>query len=206
MPQLAALGKANAKHIFGTKMPLCHQTRPTGGIQAVVNRILKSAGQIIAAGLMPSSEPEVDIHCRRRLKPKRCSKKPSRQVTNCQLSVGMLKLTLPGKTTSTRIFRADIQRFKGGLRLIGGWGSREVRLISGSRNLRGYGISGASFLAERWWKGYPPNNPSGVKPPGHDGPFKASRCSNQMSCQESKVGDERHDPREMVVITSDTVT
>src|SRR5215471_17727971 len=64
MPQLATLlSKANAKHIFGTKMRSVINEANLAGIQAVVNQQFEVADQIIAAGLMPIVEPEVDIHC-----------------------------------------------------------------------------------------------------------------------------------------------
>src|SRR5262249_28489086 len=64
MPQLSALlSKAKAKHIFGTKMRSVVNEANAAGIQAVVNQQFEVAGQIIAAGLVPIVEPEVDIHC-----------------------------------------------------------------------------------------------------------------------------------------------
>jgi len=63
MPQLSALlSRANAKHIFGTKMRSVINDANLAGIQAVVNQQFEVADQIIAAGLMPIVEPEVDIH------------------------------------------------------------------------------------------------------------------------------------------------
>src|SRR5678810_421703 len=63
MPQLAALlSKANAKRIFGTKMRSVINEANPAGIRAVVDQQFEVAEQIIAAGLMPIVEPEVDIH------------------------------------------------------------------------------------------------------------------------------------------------
>src|SRR5258707_7564951 len=64
MPALAALlVKAKAKHIFGTKMrSVIKQANPVG-IKNIVNQQVEVAGQIMAAGLLPIIEPEVDIHC-----------------------------------------------------------------------------------------------------------------------------------------------
>lgn len=64
MPQLAALlARAEVKHIFGTKMrSLISQADPTG-ISDIINQQFETAAQIIAAGLVPILEPEVDIHC-----------------------------------------------------------------------------------------------------------------------------------------------
>src|SRR5260221_8580908 len=69
MPQLTALlSRANAKHIFGTKMRSVINEANPAGIQAVVNQQFEVADQIIAAGLMPIVEPEVDIHCPQKAK------------------------------------------------------------------------------------------------------------------------------------------
>lgn len=64
MPGLAALlEKANAKHIFGTKMRSVINQANATGVKAVVRQQFEVAAQILAAGLMPIVEPEVDIHC-----------------------------------------------------------------------------------------------------------------------------------------------
>jgi len=64
MPALAALlEKANAHGIFGTKMRSFIKQANTAGIHAVVTQQFEVAAQILAAGLMPIIEPEVDIHC-----------------------------------------------------------------------------------------------------------------------------------------------
>jgi fructose-bisphosphate aldolase class I len=64
MPQLdALLSRAKAKGIFGTKMRSVIKQANAAGIQAVVDQQFAFARQIIAAGLVPIVEPEVDIHC-----------------------------------------------------------------------------------------------------------------------------------------------
>jgi fructose-bisphosphate aldolase, class I len=64
MPQLQALlDKANAKHIFGTKMRSLIKQANRDGIREIVNQQFELAAQILAAGLVPIVEPEVDIHC-----------------------------------------------------------------------------------------------------------------------------------------------
>ncbi len=64
MPGLPALlNQANAKHIFGTKMRSVINQANAAGIKAVVAQQFEVAAQILAAGLMPIVEPEVDIHC-----------------------------------------------------------------------------------------------------------------------------------------------
>ena len=64
MPELAALlDKAKAKRIFGTKMRSVIKQANAAGIKDIVNQQFEVARQIIAAGLVPIIEPEVDIHC-----------------------------------------------------------------------------------------------------------------------------------------------
>ncbi len=64
MPELAALlDRANAKRIFGTKMRSFIKQANAAGIKDVVTQQFHIARQIIAAGLVPIVEPEVDIHC-----------------------------------------------------------------------------------------------------------------------------------------------
>jgi fructose-bisphosphate aldolase class I len=98
MPQLPALLKrANEKHIFGTKMRSVINEANATGIQAIVNQQFEVAEQIIAAGLIPIVEPEVDIHCPEKAKAEgmlktaileKLAKLPAGQLV-------MLKLTLP---------------------------------------------------------------------------------------------------------------
>jgi fructose-bisphosphate aldolase class I len=64
MPELAALlAKAKAKRIFGTKMRSVINQASAAGIKEIVKQQFQTARQIIAAGLVPIIEPEVDIHC-----------------------------------------------------------------------------------------------------------------------------------------------
>jgi fructose-bisphosphate aldolase, class I len=64
MPALdALLAKAKSKGIFGTKMRSVIKQASASGIQAVVDQQFAVARQIVAAGLVPIIEPEVDIHC-----------------------------------------------------------------------------------------------------------------------------------------------
>lgn len=98
MPGLATLlNKANAKHIFGTKMrSVINQTNATG-IKAVVGQQFKVAAQILAAGLMPIVEPEVNIHCPDKAGAEAMLKTALIEALNT-LPAGqlvMLKLTLP---------------------------------------------------------------------------------------------------------------
>ena len=63
MPELDSLLKrANERHIFGTKMRSVIKEPNEEGIKAVVDQQFEVGKQIIAAGLVPIIEPEVDIH------------------------------------------------------------------------------------------------------------------------------------------------
>jgi len=98
MPALAALlKKAKAKRIFGTKMRSFIKQASEAGIKDTVNQQFELAAQIIAAGLMPIVEPEVDIHCPEKVRAEELLKAAILEKLN-QLPAGqlvMLKLTLP---------------------------------------------------------------------------------------------------------------
>lgn len=59
----ALLEKAKAAGIFGTKMRSVIKQAHPSGIAEVVDQQFEVGRQIIAAGLVPIIEPEVDIHC-----------------------------------------------------------------------------------------------------------------------------------------------
>lgn len=59
----ALLAKAKSKGIFGTKMRSVIKHTNAAGVAAVVAQQFEVGRQIIAAGLVPIIEPEVDIHC-----------------------------------------------------------------------------------------------------------------------------------------------
>ncbi|MBN7818341.1 fructose bisphosphate aldolase [Bowmanella yangjiangensis] len=64
MPGLdALLAKAVAQGVFGTKMRSVIKQANAVGISAVVAQQFEVGKQILAAGLIPIIEPEVDIHC-----------------------------------------------------------------------------------------------------------------------------------------------
>lgn len=64
MPALdALLARARAKHIFGTKMRSVIKQANAAGIDAIVRQQFEVGRQIVAAGLVPIIEPEVDIKC-----------------------------------------------------------------------------------------------------------------------------------------------
>ena len=63
-PGLAELlEKAKAAGIFGTKMRSVIKEANAAGVKAVVDQQFEVGRQIVAAGLVPIIEPEVDIHC-----------------------------------------------------------------------------------------------------------------------------------------------
>jgi fructose-bisphosphate aldolase class I len=64
MPDLdRLLARARSKGIFGTKMRSVIKQANAAGIQAIVDQQFQVGRQIIAAGLVPIIEPEVDIKC-----------------------------------------------------------------------------------------------------------------------------------------------
>jgi fructose-bisphosphate aldolase class I len=63
MPDLdALLARGKQKGIFGTKMRSVIKTANADGVNAVVDQQFEVGKRIIAAGLVPIIEPEVDIH------------------------------------------------------------------------------------------------------------------------------------------------
>jgi fructose-bisphosphate aldolase, class I len=100
MPDLAALlDKANAKRVFGTKMRSFIKQADGAGIKDIVTQQFDAARQIIAAGLVPIVEPEVDIQCREKAKAEDLLKAAIVEELD-GMPVGqlvMLKLTLPEK-------------------------------------------------------------------------------------------------------------
>ena len=100
MPDLAALLKrANTKNIFGTKMRSVIKQANAAGVKAIVKQQFEIGAQIIAAGLVPIIEPEVDIHCPDKSGAEALLKAGISEHLN-SLPAGqlvMLKLTLPEK-------------------------------------------------------------------------------------------------------------
>ena len=56
------LDKANSRSVFGTKMRSVIKSADAAGIERVVSQQFEIGRQIVAAGLMPIIEPEIDIH------------------------------------------------------------------------------------------------------------------------------------------------
>ena len=97
-PELGALlDKARSKRIFGTKeRSLIKQANPAG-VKNIVAQQFEWAAQVIAAGLVPIIEPEVDIHCPEKAKAEDLLRSGIREKLNALPAgqVVMLKLTLP---------------------------------------------------------------------------------------------------------------
>jgi len=98
IPGLAELlKKAKSKRIFGTKMRSVIKDANRAGIREIVNQQFELAAQIIAAGLVPIVEPEVDIHCPEKAKAEGLLKAAILEKLD-KLPAGdlvILKLTLP---------------------------------------------------------------------------------------------------------------
>jgi len=142
MPELAALlDKGKAKGIFGTKMRSFIKQANAAGIKAIVSQQFEVAGQILAAGLLPIIEPEVDIHCPDRAKAEEFLKAAILEELDelpANQSV-MLKLTLPERDD----FYADCVKHPKVLRVValsGGF----TRADANDRLRRNHGVV-ASF-------------------------------------------------------------
>jgi fructose-bisphosphate aldolase class I len=91
------LARAKERDVFGTKMRSFIKLANTAGIKAVVDQQFELARTILAAGLVPIVEPEIDIHSPE--KP-RAEEMLKRAILEGLASLGpddsaMLKLTLP---------------------------------------------------------------------------------------------------------------
>lgn len=98
IPDIASLlNRARAKCIFGTKMRSVIKRANPPGIKAIVNQQFDVAAQILAAGLTPIIEPEVDIHCPDKAEAETRLKSAIHEKLNSLPSnqLVMLKLTLP---------------------------------------------------------------------------------------------------------------
>ena len=135
MPELDALLKrAVAKGIFGTKMRSVIKLANKAGIDAVVKQQFEVGRQILAAGLVPIIEPEVDINSPEKAAAEDLLKTAIAAELAAQPADKpiMLKLTLP----STDNFYADFVKHSSVLRVValsGGY-SREDANAKLSRN------------------------------------------------------------------------
>ena len=91
------LKKANERHIFGTKMRSVIKKASPAGIARVVEQQFEVAAQIVAAGLVPIIEPEVDINNVDKVECEEILRDEIRKHLNAlpETSNVMLKLTLP---------------------------------------------------------------------------------------------------------------
>ena len=137
----ALLGKAKAKGIFGTKMRSVIKHANRAGIEDIVSQQFELAERIIAVGLVPIVEPEVDIHCPEKAQAEELLKAAILEKLN-NLPAGqlvMLKLTLPEQDD----FYADCVRHPNVVRVValsGGYTQAEAN----DRLRRNHGIV-ASF-------------------------------------------------------------
>ena len=131
MPGLdALLARAKDKGVFGTKMRSVVKRADAAGIEDIVRQQVTTGMQILAAGLMPILEPEVDIHAPDKPEAERLLKAallkhletlgPDRQV--------MLKLTIP----SADDFYAELVGHPNVLRVValsGGYSREEANRL-----------------------------------------------------------------------------
>jgi fructose-bisphosphate aldolase, class I len=142
MPDLEQLlDRAGARRIFGTKMRSFIKQADAEGIQQVVSQQFEAAHRILAAGLVPIVEPEVDIRC----PDKGRSEEMLRAALRAALTalpggqLVMLKLTLPEQDD----LYAEFVRHPGVLRVValsGGY----TRAEGNERLRRNHGVV-ASF-------------------------------------------------------------
>jgi fructose-bisphosphate aldolase, class I len=148
IPTLAALlEKAKSKRIFGTKMRSFIKQANPAGIKNIVDQQFELAAQIIAAGLIPIVEPEIDIHCQEKANAEELLKAAILEKLN-QLPPGqlvMLKLTLPEENN----FYAEFVKHPKVLRVValsGGYSRDEAN--NRLRRNRGVVASFSRALAE----------------------------------------------------------
>ena len=96
------LQRANERHIFGTKMRSVIKEANPEGIKAVVDQQFEIGKQIIAAGLVPIIEPEVDINSPEKEKIEELlNEEILRELDNLKADQHvMLKLTIPTKANT----------------------------------------------------------------------------------------------------------
>ena len=133
----ALLERGLARHVFGTKMRSLVQAGNQNGIDAVLDQQFELGARILAAGLMPILEPEVDITA------------PDKPVAEAMVTAGildrlatlpegtqvMLKLTIP---TEANLY-ADLISHPAVLRVValsGGYSREEAnRLLAANHGL-----------------------------------------------------------------------
>jgi fructose-bisphosphate aldolase, class I len=137
----ALLTRATDKGLFGTKMRSVIKLANDAGVKSVVDQQFDIARQILAAGLVPIIEPEIDIHS-----PQKADAEALLEAAIVEQlgelasdQVVMLKLTLPERDD----FYADLVAHPNVLRVValsGGYGREEAT----ARLARNHGVI-ASF-------------------------------------------------------------
>jgi fructose-bisphosphate aldolase class I len=135
------LGKAMSKDVFGTKMRSVIRLASHAGVEAVVEQQFELAHRILAAGLVPIVEPEIDIYSPEKSEAETILKAAILERL-ASLGAGedvMLKLTLP----EVDDFYADLVRYPRVMRVValsGGYSREEAD----ARLTRNHGVI-ASF-------------------------------------------------------------
>lgn len=137
----ALLSKAKGKRVFGTKMRSVISKPDAAGIKEIVNQQFEVGAQILASGLVPILEPEVDIHCPDKAKAEDLLKSAMIEKLNALPGeqLVLLKLTLPEKDD----FYADFVKHPKVVRVLalsGGYSRDEAN----ARLVRNHGVV-ASF-------------------------------------------------------------
>ncbi len=110
------LDKSNKRDVFGTKMRSVIKQANSEGIKSIVDQQFEIGKQILAKGLVPILEPEVDIHCPDKAEAEKILKENTLAHLNNipDGEVVMLKLTLPDEPN----FYMDLIEHKAVLRVV----------------------------------------------------------------------------------------
>jgi fructose-bisphosphate aldolase, class I len=128
IPNLASLlERAKKKEIFGTKMRSVIKQANAAGIEAIVEQQFEIGKQILAAGLIPIIEPEVDIKTPNKAQAEELMKAAIQRELDALGGTQrvMLKLTIPDKDD----FYADLIRHPKVIRVValsGGYAREEA--------------------------------------------------------------------------------
>jgi fructose-bisphosphate aldolase class I len=124
----ALLARANEHDVFGTKMRSVVKNADQAGVSAIVDQQFEVGRQILAAGLVPILEPEVDIHSPTKAQAEAMLKAAIvRGLEQVDRPV-MLKLTLPSEDD----FYAELVDHPNVLRVValsGGYSREEANAI-----------------------------------------------------------------------------
>lgn len=95
-PELGKLCDEAVKYnVFGTKMRSVIKQANEAGIKAIVEQQFAWGKEILAHGVVPILEPEVDIHCPDKAKAEEILKRELLRLLDLQKEPVMLKITLP---------------------------------------------------------------------------------------------------------------